>query len=213
MAIPPPPDPFDPLFETWGAGIPLVRVHSVYLSPNQFNSRPGRARFRPLALRDGSIVPTLYASPESTVLSPRLSFTMCHGRLQQKRRPYSRLIGRVHSTIVPRRDLLLVRLLGFGLGRLGVAAGDLTATGPSLYPGTVRWGQACHDHSAEPDGIVWMSRQLNSVKALMLFGDRVARTDLGPAVGQTMIPLWVGPGFDAVADAANRANIVITRPG
>jgi hypothetical protein len=59
---------------------------------------------------------------------------------------------------------------------LGIHACDLTDTDSDQYPFTVQWALAAHRAGA--DGVVWMSRQLNSVRAYCLFGDRVAAEDI-----------------------------------
>lgn len=57
------------------------------------------------------------------------------------------------------------------------------------------------------DGLLWMSRQFNAGRALVLFGGRVAETLL--EVTQTPLPLLAGPGRSKVERAANAARIAI----
>ena len=57
------------------------------------------------------------------------------------------------------------------------------------------------------DGLVWVSRQHDDAYALVLFGDRVARREL--VVAEAPLPLYQGPGYQAVQGAAERAGIAI----
>ncbi len=121
--------------------------------------------------------------------------------------PAKRLKDKTLGWVRPRRDLVLVELLGHGLRRLGLRPENLTDTQIDQYERTVAWAQALHHSLPDIDGLIWMSRQFNSEKALVLFGDRVNEAELesiGPAV-----PLEVGPGREIVDRAANRAGIVI----
>ena len=106
----------------------------------------------------------------------------------------------------PNRDLQLVELYGYGLKRLHLHPHELTSTGPTEYPSTVAWAKALHAAAPDADGLVWMSHQFNTRRALMLFGDRVAEADLRAG---SPLPLSFGPGFDVVERCANEAGIVI----
>lgn len=75
------------------------------------------------------------------------------------------------------------------------------------YPRTVLWAQALHRAFADIDGLLWMSRQFNAARALVLFGDRVRQAELVAA--KPALPLRAGPGRKLVDEAANRAGIVI----
>lgn len=119
----------------------------------------------------------------------------------------SRLDGRAITTLTPRRDLLLVELHGFGLAALGVTAEELTSTDPIDYQVTVSWAETLHRSFPGIDGLVWMSKQFNSARAIVLFGDRVGESELEVAGGP--LPLRVGPGRRLVERAANDARIVI----
>ena len=57
---------------------------------------------------------------------------------------------------------------------------------------------------------MWVSRQHDTSRALVLFGDRVALAELEVARGAVPLTLGAGAGLDAVCEAANRAGIAIT---
>jgi hypothetical protein len=121
--------------------------------------------------------------------------------------PESRLAAYGLAHVRARRDLTLIELHGHGLRRLDVRAENLTDTGPEEYPRTVQWARALHAAVPEADGLVWMSRQFNSERAVVLFGDRIDETDLEVVVPG--IPLRTGPGRAIVDRAANAAGVLI----
>ena len=95
---------------------------------------------------------------------------------------------------------------GFGLRRLGVVAGQLTSTPTSRYPRTRPWAAAAH--GAGLDGAVWMSRQFDSEKAFVLFGDRVAAADL-EEVEAERVSFGAGAGRDWLVDLCSPLGISI----
>lgn len=211
MTLSAPPDPFDPLVDEWEAARALFHVHRVGFGALEFNATPSSARFRPLVNKRDNVVPTMYCAADSDAALSETVFHSVPRAASRRRIPYARLLERVISTIEPTRTLRLAQLHGFGLGRLGTTRRELIETGRRSYPATAPWGQAVYDHVDELDGIVWMSRQFDSSKALMLFGDRLAFGDLVERTGEVVIPLSFGRGYEMVADAANRARIDIVR--
>ena len=115
----------------------------------------------------------------------------------------------VRSSIIPARDLRLVRLHGAGLSRLGVTHGELIETGSAQYHLTAIWGQALYDLGGY-DGLVWRSRQFNDSHALMLWGDRVNRfTHLEADPDNPPLLLYGGVGFDHVQQLADESGITV----
>jgi hypothetical protein len=111
------------------------------------------------------------------------------------------------STVVAVRELRLAQLHGFGLRRLGVSRAALIESDIRSFDETVLWARALHACDDRIDGLVWVSRQYDTAFALMLFGDRVVRTDL--RVSEPPLPLYVGSGFDGVQEAAEQAGITV----
>lgn len=89
--------------------------------------------------------------------------------------------------------LRLANLTGAPLKRLGGYA-DLSAT--VNYAVTQAWSRAVYDHPVLVDGFVYMSRHLNSEKAVVLFDRCQTKFCSGTAV-----PLIVHPGFSAAIKA------------
>jgi hypothetical protein len=209
VAVPPPPDPFDPLLETWDAEVPLVRVHPLKYTSTSFNPSASSGRFRPVyRTKRRLVVPTIYAADD---VDGALSESVYHDlpvRATPKHVPRSLLVPYGLSRLRVMRSLTLVSLRGHGLRRLGIRHGRLIEVGPSAYTATAAWGQAAYDHAAKPDGLTWISRQFPGGIALMLFGDRCSAA-LEPFDDEPPLPLAHGRGFELVCIAAAKAGVVI----
>jgi hypothetical protein len=121
------------------------------------------------------------------------------------------------SCLIPQRKFHLAMLHSTGLDRLRLRNSDLIDTLPSRYAETLRWGQALYDHTLHLDGIVWMSRRYNSIRACVLFGSipddqRVNSTDLVLDPARSFPTLAFGAGYDLVVEVCAAAEVLITRP-
>jgi RES domain len=208
--VPPPPDPgsLDPLLLNWEAGRAVVRCHSVRFGATEFNPGSGCGRFHPFAgLAGKETVPVLYAADD---LDGCLSETIFHDVPVSgpgKRVGRFALEEMVVSTLTCERELTLVQLSGFGLRRLGVSRLELIESGAEDYRETAAWARSLHASSRTIDGLIWVSRQKDDSRALVLFGDRVARSSL--RIDRHPLALYVSPGFDEVQRAAGKAGILI----
>lgn len=207
VPAPPAPSALKYLAETWKAGLPLIRCHPSDFGATEFN--PGdlkrRGRFSPFPDSHGQLVPFLYGADSE---QGALSETVFHdipvrgaGRIVFR----SHLRTRLLSTIAPRRDLRLVQLHGHGLRRLQVSRAELIESEADQYEKTAAWAQALYAGFPEIDGLVWMSRQHDSSRALILFKGRVGRNEL--EVVEAPLPLYVGSGLEKVQRAADQADI------
>lgn len=211
--VPPPPDftKIEPLIDPWPAGTPFVRVYDPSYPPNGFNPGPGKAvvkgRFHFFEDETGGVVPALYgaATAEAAIAETIFHDTPVKGfpRVVFE----SRLVRASMVSVAPSRELRLVELHGFGLRRLEVTPEELTSTSAATYSQTIPWARALHQGLPDTDGLVWMSKQFNSAKAIVLFGDRVTTREL--SVVDLPLPLLTGPGRTFVDMAANRAGILI----
>ena len=155
----------------------------------------------------GNVVPTLYAAEN---LEGALSETVFRGlpfRGPGKRAWKELLKSFVVSTLVCNRDLRLAQLFGFGLRRLGITRLRLIEAPERQYPRTAAWARALHTSDEHIDGLIWVSRQNDGTRSVVLFGDRVSASSLRCIDGPS--PLKDGPGYDAVIRAADQAGIVI----
>lgn len=232
--VPDVPEAFDPPPRTrpWSAEKTMARVYHLDYPPLIFNpgkpGNPGKSeertepcgRFHFFDDDAGGRVPVLYAAegqdaaisetvfhdlpvdPEYTGASNAAGAAPARAVV-----PESRLAAYGLVFLRPRRELTLIELHGHGLRRLGLRARNLTDTVPEEYPRTVRWARALHAAVPEADGLVWMSRQFNSEKAVVLFGNRTGQADLEIVVPG--VPLRTGPGRAVVDRAANAAGVMI----
>lgn len=217
MSVRSPPDPFDPLTEVWPAGQEIVRIHPARYEPNAFNPTPTPGRFRPVYTKGGRIVPTLYGA---SGFAGALSETLFHDISPAGTRTvaFAEIELLLRSMLVPRRDLLLIKLLADGLTRLRVRNAEVVDVDDPGYAGTRAWGQACYEWRSgegEPaDGVVWMSRQFNAKRAVMLFETRgrparVSRGSLTIQAADSYRPLALPPLLDDVYELANQADVTI----
>ena len=127
------------------------------------------ARFRPLRSKDGEIVPMLYGAASERAA---IAESVLHDLAPRGPRvvAFESLVLIGLSCVIPQRDLQLAALHSTGLDRLRLRNAQLIDTLPSRYPDTIPWGQALYDHALHVDGIVWMSRRYNSIRACVLFG-------------------------------------------
>ena len=75
------------------------------------------------------------------------------------------------------------------------------------YRETARWAEALHEVAANAHGLMWVSRQCDTAKGIVLFGDRVNAYVLRPL--EAPEPLYEGIGFDRVCEVAGRADITL----
>jgi hypothetical protein len=176
VVVPDPPQPFDPEPIGLPAGETVFRVHNKNRDGHEFN--PGVGRPTRFAFFGDPIVPVLYgAATERAAIAETLlhDVPLTGGQLTQ-----SAYRDRRMSQLTTNRDLRLASMMGLALRRLGVIADQVTTTAAAHYDRTVLWAQAAH--GAGFDGLVHMSRQCNSDRAYVFFGDRADDAfDLDPA--------------------------------
>ena len=203
--VPDPPVALDPLLTTWKAGRRLYRVHGKRYSPTAFNPGAGRpGRFHPIASASGKAIPTLYAADR---INGALSETVFHSLVAGGIVLRGELRHRYITEIELAEDISVVDLTGHGLRRLGLTRSELLECGPAHYAATAKWAAALHGSDPAVAGLVWVSRQFDTSKALVAFGDR-----LGPepfvARGEPR-SLYRGTGFRLVQRAASDAGITL----
>ena len=204
---PPSPDSLHPLLFTWEKDRLLFRCHNVRFGPAQFNPGLGSGRFHPFRDAYGNAVPTLYAAED---LEGAFSETVFHNvpaRGPGKRVKTAGLSPLVTSTLACDRDLRLAQLFGFGLRRLGLTRLKLIEVAKRQYPRTAAWAQALHGCGERIDGLIWVSRQNDGARSVILFGDRVPSSSLRSI--DLSLPLKDGPGYEAILNAADRAGILL----
>jgi hypothetical protein len=79
---------------------------------------------------------------------------------------------------VTRRPLKLATLHAPDLARFSMTLDQLCATNSIYYPQTARWAEAIHNNHPQVEGLEWTSYRASPDRAYVLFGDRVASSDL-----------------------------------
>lgn len=166
VTTPDPPRPFDPEDVELRAGHGVLRVHHKDRRGDEFN--PGYGSPTRFAFFGDPSVPALYAADTTDAA---IAETLLHDvPLVGGQITPSVYEDRRMSMLRTTRVLRMASLMGLGLRRLGVTADQVTTTAASQYDRTVDWAHAAHE--AGFDGIAYMSRQCNSDRAYVFFGDR-----------------------------------------
>jgi len=197
-----------PLVETWRKGTKIWRCHETKLRANEFNPGLGAGRFHPLVdSRTAAPIPTIYAADEVAGALSESVFRNVPVRGSNKRTRRSALNSVCLSALVLRKHIVLADLTGLGLHRIGVRRSQLIESASSSYAATAQWAEAIH-RDTTLDGLMWVSRQNDRALAILLFGDRVATSDLDILV--EALPLDSGTGWNLVLDAAEAADITVS---
>ncbi len=153
------------------------------------------------------MVGTLYAADSDEGAVSETVFQDVSPRGPAKRVRLSRFEVYLRSVLSLEREVRLAQLHGHGLRRIGAPRAELIDADADHYPGLAAWGQALHDCTAEPDGLVWRSRQYDDALSVLLFGDRVRRAEL--SVVDPPLPLVLGAGLELIRQLAEDAGIAL----
>lgn len=159
---------------TLPAGRVMHRVHLQKYGPGQFNpGNAGNARFSPIVDDKGVVIPTIYAATTFDGAVMETIYRDVPYVPGSKSVDKHRLDDQVHSKIQAGADLVLVDLSAVALRKLGVMKSQLIETEKDQYPGTRKWAEAIHSQHKHVQGLCWVSRQDDSARAVVLFGDRI----------------------------------------
>ena len=154
----------------------LHRVHEDPYKADQFNpGLKGNARFSPIRDAQGDLIPTLYAAATFEAASMESVFHDVSHAPGFKHYDQRELEGQLHSEVKVKRELKLADLSSVALRKLGAQCKQLIDTEKDQYPATRRWAEALHAQHPEIQGLSWISRQDDSARAVMLFGDRIPK--------------------------------------
>lgn len=208
-STPAPPDMLHATLTSFAPGEVLHRVHQSKYQADQFNPGPhGNARFSPIQDEHGKPIPTLYGG---TTMECALMETVFHDVPHTagfKSFDKGKLVEQVHSTVRLEQELQLVDLASVPLRKLGVTRKQLIDTEKDQYPATRKWAEAIHRQYPQAQGLSWVSRQDDSARAVILFGDRIPDGALRPD-GNSRSLLDDGDAYDAVLDLADRIGVNI----
>jgi hypothetical protein len=167
---------------SWPTGAVLHRIHSLDYGAVQFNPGiKGNARFSPIADADDNLIPTLYGGSSFACAAMESVFHDVPFAAGFKAYDKNKLAGHGHSQFTAARDLVLADLGSRALRKLGVERKQLIDTEKDQYPVTRRWAVAIHAGFPQVQGLCWISRQDDSARAVVLFGDRITDGVLKPA--------------------------------
>lgn len=173
-STPNPPDTLHVSLTTLSEGAVLHRVHQDLYRPDQFNpGRNGNARFSPIRDAHGNPIPTLYGGSTFCCTLMETVFHDVPHTPGFKTFDRGKLSGQVHSTVEVHRKLDLVDLSSVALRKMGVTRRELIDSEQDQYPITRKWAEAIHRQCAQAQGLFWVSRQDDSARAVVLFGDRI----------------------------------------
>lgn len=196
----------------WPKGQLLHRVHQDKYLATQFNpGMQGNARFSPIQDDQGKPIPTLYGGTSRDCAMMETVFHDVPHAAGFKSYDKKKLLGQVHSTVLLNAPLVLVDLASVPLRKLGVTRKQLIDTEKDQYPATRLWAAAIYQQCPQAQGLCWVSRQDDSARAVMLFGNRIVKSVLkaqGPSQSLSEDPA----SYDAVLDLAERIGVVIV-PG
>jgi hypothetical protein len=208
-ALPPPPKHLNATLIDWGGGREFHRVHDIAYGGTDFNtSLKGNARFSPILDDEDVIISTMYAG---TTLDCALMETIFHDLpFKAGFKPVSKnkIVGKVHSVLVPTGDLRLIDLGTIALHKMGVKRTQLIDTTKAHYPATRRWAQALYKEFPDVQGLRWTSRQDDQAFAVMLFGPRLDASHLA-WTGSSDRLLIEGHAQSSVIDLATRTGATL----
>jgi hypothetical protein len=214
-AVPAPPDTPAPgstlhLSHTGIAkGEVIHRVHRPQYQADQFNPGVhGNARFSPIQDSQGNAIPTMYGGTTMACALMETVFQDVPHTAGFKSFDKGKLADQVHSMVQLERPLLMIDLSSVALRKLGVSRKQLIDTEKNQYPATRRWAEAIYHQCPDAQGLCWVSRQDDSARAVILFGDRVPVGTLRPMT--TSRSLTDDPiAYDTVLDLAERIGVNI----
>lgn len=193
----------------WPKGQLLHRVHQDKYSAAQFNpGTQGNARFSPIQDDKGKAIPTLYGGTSRDCAMMETIFHDVPHAAGFKSYDKKKLLAQVHSMVQINVPLILVDLASVSLRKLGVTRKQLIDTEKDQYPATRLWAAAIYQQCPQAQGLCWVSRQDDSARVVMLFGDRITKNGLkpqGPSHKLSEDPAT----YDAVLDLAERIGVLI----
>ncbi|ERK12913.1 hypothetical protein L581_3044 [Serratia fonticola AU-AP2C] len=152
----------------------MHRIHQDIYQGDQFNPGvKGNARFSPITDAKGAAIPTLYAAYTFDAALMESVFHDVSHAPGYKHYDKNKLNQQVHSTVKVSQNLVLADLSSVALRKLGVQRKQLIDTEKDQYPNTREWAKAIHRQHPDIQGLSWISRQDDSARAVMLFGDRI----------------------------------------
>ena len=191
-------------------GTVLHRVHlSKYAATTLNPGAIGNARFSPIQDGHGIPIPTLYAGSSMDCALMETVFHDVPHKSGFNTFDKQKLVNHVHSKIRLKHPLNLIDLGSVALRRLGLKRNQLIDTEKDLYPATRTWAGAAHRICEHAQGLFWVSRQDDSARAVMFFGDRLPAHTL-EQLGTSFSLLSDCSTYEKVFNLAQRLGLTLT---
>lgn len=212
QTIPVPPDNLDELVsrQIWPTNAIIHRIHPEQYGATQFNPGPaGNARFSPIRDSTGKSIATIYGGSTFNCAAMETVFHDVPHSLALKSVAKRKLKGHLHSRVTPTTELVLAELTTISLRKLGIRRGELIDSEKDVYPQTRVWAEAIHAQCTDVHGLLWVSRQDDTAKAVVLFEDRLSPAPLS-SVGASVDIVQDAPTYAALIDLADGIGVKIT---
>lgn len=153
----PPSFPLNISRTAWPSGLVFHRVHYALYGATEFHPGvTGNARFSPIRNKAGEPIPTLYGGASFECAAMETVFHDVPFTAGFKAYDKAKLNGQLHSH------------------KLGIERKQLIDTEKDQYPVTRLWAEAIHGKCPDVQGLCWTSRQDDSARAMVVFGDSLA---------------------------------------
>lgn len=207
QVTPEPPDTLHVTPWTLSSEQALHRIHLALYAGDQFNpGLKGNARFSPIRNAEGDPIPTLYAAATFDAAAMESVFHDVSHAPGFKHFDKRKLEGQLHSGVKVTHNLTLADLGSVALRKLGVQRKQLIDTEKDQYPKSRSWAEAIHAQHKDIQGLSWISRQDDSARAVMLFGDRIPAGTL-QQVGDSRNLLDNEQAYAQLLDLADRIGV------
>lgn len=205
----PPAGPLKTTSLTITSGTRLHRVHQSQYGATELNpSTTGNARFSPICDKNGKPVATIYAAGTRDSALMETLFHDVPNTSGLKSLDSDKMHGLVHSEIKAAKDINVVDLSSIPLRKLGLTRKQLIDTEKDSYPLTRQWAEAIHTQCTDAQGMSWTSRQDDTARAYVFFGDRISEDAL-VHVGTSESLVNNPKTTEAVYDLAERIGVDI----
>jgi hypothetical protein len=195
--------------ETLHPGLILHRVHASKYGPVQFNPGPyGDARFSPIVNPAGAQIATMYAGTTQECALMETVFRSVPYEPGYKTIDKVKFQDQIYSTVTLAQPFHLVDLRAIALRKVGLTREELIDTEMDRYPDTRKIAEAIYALCPDAQGLYWVSRQDDSARAVVLFGDRIPSDALSPGASSLSL-LRDHATHAAVLDLADKLGVYI----
>jgi hypothetical protein len=156
------------------AGTDFHRIHDKKFGGTDFHpGGSGNARFSPINDSSSAAIPTMYGGSTLDCALMETAFHDVPYTDKLKTIDKNKLAELAYSTVTSTVDLTLADLTSTALRKMGITRTQLIETEKNAYQLTRPWAEQIHDQNKSIQGMTWVSRQDDTGRAYILFGDRI----------------------------------------